>query len=76
MIRTTPKTSNRGGLINNPHSWQNTGLRKRINAKNKSASAASRHFQSDDAAGIPIGYYAVGEGDSLENEIVGLYEDQ
>lgn len=58
------------------HSWQSSSLRRRIVPKNKKGSVASRHFQADDVAGIPIGYYAVKGGDSLENEIVSLYENQ
>lgn len=59
-----------------PHNWQNSGIRKRILCKNKNNTKTSRHFQADDAAGIPIGYYAVGEGNSPEHEIVRLYEEQ
>ena len=69
-------TPSHTSLSNQPHSWQNTGIRRRVFSTQKNAAATSPHFRADETAGIPIGYYAVGEGESLENEIVGLYEDQ
>ena len=72
--RRAPSAFVRTPFLSPSHGWQNTGLRR--SSKHKQAPVASRHFHADNAAGIPIGYYAVGEGDSPENEMVRLYEDQ